>query len=252
MNLIKADFFHFFKDKSTYLLFGIVFIIPILTCLMYVLMGDASFSVEKLIFQSLGTDILCVLLGLHLSMFFGKDYANHTIRNKLCYGEKRYKIACCFFIESLIITLFYILISMSSSLVFGLILGTSEFSEAFFIKLICQIAILVSFSLLITGVVISSKNMKIGFIVTVMISVIFTAISYALPMLASRYLIIEIICRSLYMIVSTMLISSINGVYSIGSFTFDKIYENALLLSLIYSILSISITMICVQKQSYK
>lgn len=55
------------------------------------------------------------------------------------------------------------------------------------------------------------------------------------------------------MVVSTMLISSSDGVYHIGTqFAFENIYSNALLLALIYIVLSVGITMVAVRKQSYK
>ena len=252
MNILKADFFRFLRDKTTYILLTVVFLMAPLSCMMYSMMGDGNFTVERLIFQGLGTEILCVLIGLHLSMFIGKEYANNTIRNKLCYGEKRYKIAACFFLESIIISLLYMLVSIASSLIFGSIFGTFEFSSDFMMKLLCQTAIIIAFSLVITGVVVSSKNMKAGFMVTVLISVIFTAISYALPMLATEIPVMEAVCRSLYMIVSTMLISSVDGVYYVGTFAFENIYANALILSLVYSVLSAGITTLTVKKQSYK
>ena len=127
-----------------------------------------------------------------------------------------------------------------------------EFSNGFIIKLLCQTAIIVAFSLVITSVVVSAKNMKAGFMVTVLISVIFTAISYALPMLAASYPVIEAICRCLYMIVSTMMFSSVDGVYYVGTFAFENIYANALILSAVYSVVSVGITMLAVKKQSYK
>ncbi|MGM9680666.1 MAG: ABC transporter permease [Eubacteriales bacterium] len=252
MNVLKADFFRLIKDRTTCILLAIVTVMPPLSCLMYSLMGDSVFTVEKLIFQGLGTDILCVLIGLHLSMFIGKEYANNTVRNKLCYGEKRCKIAGCFFLESIIITLIYVLVSVASSLIFGSLFGVFEFSGDFLMKLVCQTAIIVAFSLVITAVVVSAKSMKAGFMVTVLVSVIFTAISYALPMLATAYPVMEKICRSLYMVVSTMLISSVDGVYHVGTFAFENIYANALILSAVYAALSVGVTAFAVKKQSYK
>lgn len=252
MNVLKADFFRFLKDRTTYILLGIVFLLSPLSCLMYSMMGNRAFSVETLIFQGLGTEILCVIIGLHLSMFIGKEYSTNTIRNKLCYGEKRYKIAGCFFLESAIIALAYVLVSIVSSLIFGSIFGVFEFASGFMMKLICQIAIIIAFSLVITAVVVSSKNMKAGFLVTVLVSVIFTAISYAFPMLAASFPVIEIVCRALYMIVSTMLISSVDGIYHVGPFAFEGIYANALILSLVYSVVAVGVTMLAVKKQSYK
>lgn len=252
MNLLKADFFRFLKDKTTYILFGIVFLTAPLSCLMYGMMGDGIFTVEKLVFQGLGTEILCVIIGLHLSMFIGKEYANNTIRNKLCYGENRFKIAGCFFLESVIIALLYAVVSILSSFLFGGIFGSFTFADDFMAKLLCQIAIIVAFAVVITAVVVSAKNMKAGFLTTVLVSVIFTAISYALPMLAAKFPVIEAVCRSLYMIVSTMLVSGVDGVYSVGEFAFEHIYANALLLSLAYVVVSLVVTAFAVKKQSYK
>ncbi|MGN1134927.1 MAG: ABC transporter permease [Oscillospiraceae bacterium] len=253
MNLLKADFFRFFRDKTTYILLGIVFLLPPLSCLMYRMSGDGTFTTEVIVFKGLGTDILCAVLGLLFSLFLGKEYSNNTIRNKLCYGENRFKIAACFFLESVIITLIFVAVSIISSLIFGSVLGTFEFSDDFLPKLFCQTAIIIAFSVLITAVVVSSKNMKAGFMVTLMISVVFTAISYALPSLAVKYPAAETACRSLYMVVSTMLISSVDGVYHVGTqFAFENIYSNALLLSSAYILLSVGASMLAVKKQSYK
>lgn len=252
MNVLKADFFRFIKDKTTYILLGIVFLMSPITCLMYSLMGNTAFTVERLLYQGLGTEILCVIIGLHLSMFIGKEYANNTIRNKLCYGETRYKIAGCFFLESLIITFLYVFVSIFSSVIFGSIFGSFAFTSGFMARLLCQIAIIIAFSFVITGIVVSTKNMKSGFMVTVLVSVIFTAISYALPMLAARFPIIEVLCRSLYMIVSTMLISSVDGIYHVGTVAFEGIYANALILSFVYITVSVGATMLAVKKHSYK
>ncbi|MGN0657227.1 MAG: ABC transporter permease [Ruminiclostridium sp.] len=252
MNLIRADFFRFFRDKTTYILLAVIFAMPPMSCIMYGMSGG-GFTAETIVFKGLGTDILCAVLGLLFSLFFGKEYSNNTIRNKLCYGENRYKTAACFFLESVIITIIFAAVSIASSLIFGSVFGTFEFSGDFIPKLFCQLAIIIAFSILITAVVISSKNMKAGFMVTLMISVIFTAISYALPSLAVKYPAAEYACRSLYMVVSTMLISSSDGVYHIGTqFAFENIYSNALLLALIYIVLSVCITMVAVRKQSYK
>lgn len=252
MNILKADFFHFWKDKTSYVLLCIVFLMAPASCLIYGLMGRTDFTVDTLIFQGLGTEILCVFIGLHISMFIGREYANNTIRNKLCYGEKRYKIAAAFFLENVIISLMYVAVSIISSLIFGVVFGTFAFADGFIVKLLCQIAIIIAFSTVITGIVVSTKNMKAGFMVTVLVAVIFTAISYALPMLAVKYQAFEIVCRSLYMTVSTMLISSVDGAYYVGEFAFENIIANALILALVYIIVSFGVTMFAVKKQSYK
>jgi hypothetical protein len=216
-------------------------------------MSGGTMTVETVIFQSLGTDILCAVLGLQVSLFFGKDYANNTIRNKLCYGENRYKIAGCFFLESFIITVLYAVVSMISSLIFGGVFGSFEFSSDFGMKLLCQLAILISFSVFMTAIVVSTKSMKEGFMVTLMVSVVFTAVSYAMPTLAISYPVIRVVCRIFYMIVSSMMISGTNGVYSVGGqYTFENMYLNAGLLSLNYIVLALGVTAFAVKKQSYK
>lgn len=253
MNVLKADFFRFWKDKTTtYVLLAIAFVMAPLSCLMYKLMGNDDFTVETLIFKGVGTDILCVLIGLHLSVFIGKEYANNTIRNKLCYGEKRGKIAGCFFLEGIAITLLYILVSVLSSLIFGAIFGSFNFSSDFIMKFICQCAIILAFGVVITGIVVSTKNMKAGFMVTVLVSVILTAISYALPTLAAQFRGIEILCRALYMVVSTMLVSSTDGVYYAGEFAFENLYANAVILALAYGAASFAVSMLAVRRQSHK
>lgn len=252
MNLLKADLFHYIKDRTTYVLLAIVFIMPLFTCFMYGMSGG-TMTVETVIFQGLGTDILCAVLGLQFSLFFGKDYANNTIRNKLCYGENRYKIAGCFFLESLIITILYAVISIISSLIFGAVFGSFEFSGDFGVKLLCQLAILLSFSMLMTAIVVSTKSMKVGFMVTLMVSVVFTAISYAMPTLAISYPVVRGVCRIFYMIVSSMMVSGTNGIYSVGGqYTFEHLYLNAGLLALVYMALAIGVTAFAVKKQSYK
>lgn len=79
MNLLKADLFHFIKDKVFYVLIAITFLIPLVTCAMY----GSNMTVGNLIFQGIGTSIFCPLVGIQLALFFGKDYANNTIRNKI-------------------------------------------------------------------------------------------------------------------------------------------------------------------------
>ena len=66
--------------------------------------------------KGLACSLTRAVLGLLFSLFFGKEYSNNTIRNKLCYGENRYKTAGCFFLESVIITLIFAAVSIVSSL----------------------------------------------------------------------------------------------------------------------------------------
>lgn len=254
MNLIKADLFHFIKNKVFYVLISLTFIMPLFTCLMYSSVGNgATITVENAIFQGIGGSIFCPLVGIQLALFFGKDYANNTIRNKICYGENRFKIVLITFAESIIITLAYIVISLLSSIIFGAIFGTFTFSSDFVAKFFCQLAILFAFSLMISAIVVCSKSAKVGLIVTLIISVVLMAVSYLLPVLAVNNVIAQIACRILYITVSNMTIDSVNGVYTVGSsFTFNHIYLNALLLALAYTVISIGVTVLIVRKQNYK
>jgi hypothetical protein len=256
MNLIKADFFHFIKDKVFYVLIALTFIMPLFTCIMYSSMaGGAGLTVESSIFQGIGGSIFCPLVGIQLALFFGKDYANNTIRNKICYGENRYKIVLITFIESIIITLAFVVVSFLSSLIFGSVFGTFSFSSEFAAKFFCQLAILIAFSLMVTAIVMCTKSAKTGLIVTLLISVVLMAVSYLLPVLAVDNVIARIACRILYITVSNMVIDTkcVNGVYPVGSsFAFNNMYLNALLLALIYAIISVGVTLLIVRKQNYK
>lgn len=152
---------------------------------------------------------------------------------------------------SFFITVLFVIASFVSALISAKIFGEVSISSAFWGKYFCQIAILLSFSRLITAIVICAKSEKAGFLVTVIMSVLLTAVSYLLPMLASISNIAKKICRCLYMIVSTMLVSSDNSIYvANGGAIFDNMYLNALILSLVYIALSIGITAIVVKKQS--
>lgn len=252
MNLLKADLFHLKKDKLFYILLAVTFVLPLFSCLMPVVFGTATANIENIIFQSLGTDILCVLIGIEISSFIGKDFANNTIRNKICYGEKRTKIVLMYFIETLFIALSFILISLVSSLLFGVMFAKITFSADFIAKLLCQILILLSFAFVITGIVVCSKNIKAGFIFTILISVLLNAVSYIMPMLASTNQIANFLCRVLYMIVSSMLISSTGGTYTYGASTFGGIYLNSVLIFVVYTAVSLIISLIITKKHEYK
>lgn len=254
MNLMKADFFHLRKDKVFWILLLIVIAMPFATCIMVNYMSNGfGINAENIIMQGIGADIICAILGIGISSFVGRDYTNHTIRNKLCYGEKRHKIMFVNFLMSLLITVIFIAASLVSALLSSALFGEIVISSAFWGKYLCQIAILLSFSMLITAVVICAKSEKAGFLVTVILSVLLTAVSYLLPMLAAISDVARAICRCLYMIVSTMLVSSTEGIYvATSGATFDHMYLNAVILSLVYAVVSIAITTVVVRKQSYK
>ena len=252
MNLLKADLFHLSKDKVFWILISLTFLLPPVTCVMYNSMGTTNLSIQTLIFSGLGTDILCVIIGIALSSFIGKDYANNTIRNKICYGENKIKVALFYLLETVIITLLFIITSLISSFIFGLMFCEVTFTSDFVIKLLCQICIFIGFSSLISAIVISSKSTKTGFIATIIISVILSAVSYLFPLLAGTSDFAKVISRSLYMVVSNMVINGQNGSYITAGYTFDYVYLNALIMSIIYMGISVGTTLLMVRKQNYK
>lgn len=242
-NLLKADFFHILKDKSMYVLMAVVFVLPLITCIMF----GSSISVEKLIFTSIGTDMFCAIMGITLSFVFGKDYSQNTIRNKICYGNSKYKVIFSFFIEAVVITLAFALVALISSLIFGAIFTNLTFTADFVAKLCCQLLILIAYGILVTAFVISTKSMKVGFFVTIIFSVILTAISAMLPKMTNSG-IAMFFSRVIYSSVSTMLVSSSGDVFGI----FGGIYLNAILVSIVYILLSMVTTILIVRKQNYK
>lgn len=251
MNLLKADLFHFIKDKVFYVLIALTFLIPLVTCAMY----SSNMTVGNLIFQGIGTSIFCPLVGIQLALFFGKDYANNTIRNKICYGQNRMKIVAITFLESIIITLAFAIVSVLSSIIFGAIFGSFTFESEFAVKFFCQLAILIAFSIMVSAIVLCTKSAKIGLIVTLVISILFMAVSYLLPVLAADNVIVRIACRILYMTVSSMVTDGrcVNGSYAVNTeFVFSGLYLNALLLALFYIVIAAVVTLFVVRKQNYK
>lgn len=254
MNLIKADLFHLRKDKIFWILLAIVAAMPIASCLMmdYVF-GNVTVDAESTIMQGISADVLCAILGIAISSFVGRDYANHTIRNKLCYGEKRHKIMAVDFFMSFLITAIFLAVSFGSALLSAGIWGEISISGAFWPKYFCQIAILFAFSMLITAVVICTKSERAGFLFTVIAAVLLSAFSHILPMFAVISDVARAACRCLYMIVSSMLVNSVDGVYTAnGGAVFNNMYMNALVMSAAYVVLSIGVTSIVVKKQNYK
>ena len=256
MNLLKADFYHLIKNKVFYVLLALTFIMPILTCVMF-----PEMTVEKIIFQGLDVTLLCSIIGIMLALFVGKDYDNNTIRNKVCYGEKRSKIMAVTFIEGAIICLIFIAVSVLSSFVFGSIICKFAFTADFAAKFFCQIFILLAFSTVVTAITICTKSMKkIGLIIALMISIILSAIAQMLPMLAVTNAIAFFHCRIIYATVSSNLLNSTGGTFIYASYaqsgaasvTFGHLYLNAIILSVVYILIAVGVTAVVVRKQSYK
>ena len=252
MRLFKADMFHISKDKLIRSLLLLTFLLPLATCIVTRNMGGEKMSVETLVFQGLGTDILCVIIGIALSSFIGKDYQNNTIRNKICYGEDKTKVAGVFFIETLLVAVSFVLASTAGSLLFGSFFCEHSFTSDFFPKILCQTMIIVAFAVCITAVVISAKSVKAGFIFTILVSVLLGAVSYMFPINAANNAVMAVLSRVLYMVVSNMVLKGSSGVYQVAGYTFDHVYLNAVTVACVYMVIAVSICFMIVRKHEYK
>lgn len=141
MNLLKADFFRLFKNKAFYILLGVTFAMPILTCIMF-----PTMTVEKIIFQGLDTTLFCTICGIMIALFVGKDYDNNTIRNKICYGEKRMKIMGVSFVETLLITIMFVAASVYTSYMQG---GSSATFNGMYLN---SIIVAVAYAVIAVGI----------------------------------------------------------------------------------------------------
>lgn len=255
MNLLKADFYHLLKEKVFYVLLGIICVFPFVTCLL-----SSDMTSEQAVLHSLDTTFICAIVGIMIALFVGKDYANNTIRNKICYGENRHKIMAATFIESAIICLVFVTVSVLSSLVFGGIFGKFAFSPDFAAKLFCQILILLAFSIIVAAITISTKSMKIGLVVTLLMSLILSSVAQMLPMLAVTNGTAAFFCRIIYATVSSNLLNGTGGTYicksfsrtSSASITFNHLYLNSIAIAAIYALIAIAVTTIVVKRQNYK
>lgn len=255
MNLFKADFYHLLKNKVFYVLLAVTFVMPAITCVMF-----PDMTAEKIVYQGLDTTLLCAIVGIMISLFVGNDYANNTIRNKICYGEKRRKVMTATFAESAVICLIFVAVSVVSSLIFGALFCDFSFSSEFLGKFVCQILILLAFSTVVAAITTCTKSMKAGLIIALMISIVLSSVGQMLPMLSVTNGIASFLCRILYSTVSSNLLNSTNGTYvytaytseGSASATFGNLYLNAVLLAAAYIIISVAVTAAVVKRQSYK
>lgn len=253
MRLLKADLYHWLKDRVLWALLGLTFLMPLLTSIMTNSMsGDVKGGIEALVFKGLGTDILCVLIGVALASFFGKEYQNNTIRNKVCYGEPKVKVASIFFLEAALVGIVFVLTSIAGSFFFGIFFCTWEFAEGFLLKLLLQTLILIAFSFTVSAVSIAAKSFKAGLIYVVLVTVMLGAVSHLFPVSAGQNEAFAVISRILYMTVSDMLMNSKDGVYAVRNYNFDGLYLNSLIVALSYSALSVGVCLLIVRKHSYK
>ena len=265
MSLFKSDLFRLFKEKSVYILAAIVALFSLLKCLTINMMigEDGTYLLGDAILQSIGLDILGTIVAIGISFFNGKEFANKTIRNKICCGESRYKIFIVKLIINWMLAIALFLISFVTAAIAGGILFENTLGEEFWEKAFCQLALLIGFSSLITCVVNVTKSMKVSLILSVALFVFLNAFSYMLPQMGDNEL-VKIACQSIYMVVSTMLMSSTGGVYEITKrefvnnemittvITYENMYLNCILVGALYTVVALAVSLAVIRKQDYK
>ncbi len=265
MSLFKSDLFRLFKEKSVYILAAIVALFSLLKCLTINMMlgEDGTYLLGDAILQSIGLDILGTIVAVGISFFNGKEFANKTIRNKICCGESRYKIFIVKLIINWMLAIAFFLISFVTAAIAGGFLFENTLGEEFWEKAFCQLALLIGFSSLITCVVNVTKSMKVSLILSVALFVFLNAFSYMLPQMGDNEL-VKIACQSIYMVVSTMLMSSSGGVYEITKrefvnnemittvITYENMYLNCILVGALYTVVALAVSLAVIRKQDYK
>lgn len=265
MGLFKSDLYRLMKEKMIYILVLIVAAFAVLKCLTINMMlgEDGTYLLGDAILQSIGMDILGTIVAIAISFYNGKDFSANTIRNKICCGESRYKVFFVKLITNWMIAVVLFAFSVAASAITGTILFEHTLGEEFWEKLFCQLAILVGFSSLITCVVNVTKSMKVSLILSVALFVFLNAFSYMLPQMGDNT-VIKVLCQSVYMVVSTMLMSSTGGIYEITKMelvngevvrtliTYNNMYLNCAMIGIVYTIVSITFAMAVIRKQDYK
>ena len=265
MSLFRSDLFRLVKEKSLYILAAIVALFALLKCLTIDMMvgEDGTYLLGDAILQSIGLDILGTIVAIGISFYNGKEFANKTIRNKICCGESRYKIFFVKLIINWMLAVLFFIISVATTAIAGGILFDNTLGEEFWEKTFCQLALLIGFSSIITCVVNVTKSMKASLILSVALFVFLNAFSYMLPQMGDDQ-VVKIACQSIYMVVSTMLMSSTEGVYEITKrefvngemistvITYDNMYLNCILIGVVYTAVAVAVSLIVIRKQDYK
>ena len=265
MSLFKSDLFRLSKEKSLYILAAIVALFSLLKCLtINMIIGEeGTYLLGDAILQSIGLDILGTIVAIGISFYNGKEFSAKTIRNKICCGESRYKIFIVKLIINLLIAIALFIVSFGTAAIAGGILFDNTLGEEFWEKALCQLALLIGFSSLITCVVNVTMSMKASLILSVALFIFLNAFSYMLPQMGDNP-IVKIACQSIYMVVSTMLMSSVEGVYEITKtefidheiirtvITYDHMYLNCILIGVVYTVVAVAVSLAVIRKQDYK
>ncbi len=171
--LLSANFMRLKKDKVFWLCMGVMLIYAVV----YMLngcrqaafdMSEYNYSIDKYYFQfALSIGAFCALFG---SMFFGTEYSDGTIRNKIIVGHTRTSI----YIANLITAFTATLLMMSVWLIGALIaiptLGVWEMSISHLILyLLIAVMFVSAFSAICTFVNMTSSNKAVTVAVSILL-----------------------------------------------------------------------------------
>lgn len=266
MNVLISDLYRLVKDKTLYIFMAILAALSVVMCLIYYYIGslsDTFSSLGDVVMHCVGLEILGTLTGIFISLFNGKEYTNNTIRNKICCGENRFKLYFIKLAENCGIAVLFFAVAAVVALIVGAFMFDAGFSEGFAAKFFCQLLLLVAFTSVITCIINTTKSTKAPLIITVALFVLLNAFSYMLPQLSTNAVIYGL-CRCIYMVVSTMMLSSENGLYTVttgqladGEYVrqtieYGNLYVNAIVLSAVYIALSVLIALPVIRKLNYK
>lgn len=160
--LITANFYRFRKDKFSWCVVGLVIILSLGNVFSSARSCEAMAASEYIIFNQ--APLIGVYLALLISTFMGTEFADGTIRNKLCIGHKRNHILFSNFIScALAAALLTAVWMLTSAWLFGLV-GSLEMTVPEFIGYVfVAFGFAVAFTALFTviGSLSSNKAMTI-------------------------------------------------------------------------------------------
>ncbi len=264
MNLIKADLYRIVRDKALYVLLAALAALSLLVGTVYHLRSfGADMNAGDIVLKCIGTDTLCTVLGIATALFLGRDYEQNTIRGKLCRGEPRMKVYLCKLAEGYMLSAVFFLAATLAGLVSGFLWFGHAFGPDFMKIWLCELAVVLAFSSMITTLCVCTGSVRIPLITTVILFVVMNPLALMLPGMEQTPA-VTVLCRTLYPVVSSMLLSSSGGVYrtvsaavkdgqSVRTVTeFTSMFLNAVLLAAVYTAVSVIISLAVVRKQEYK
>lgn len=183
--LIAANFYRFRKDRFSWCVVGLIIILSLANVFnsarSYEVMAPSGYirSVDDYYFNQ--APLIGMFLALLISIFMGTEFADGTVRNKLCIGHKRNHILISNFIScALAATLLTAVWLLVSALLFGLIgsleMAVPKFIGCFFVAF----GFAVAFTALFTVIGSLSSNKAMTVIYTFGVFIVLAMVASAL------------------------------------------------------------------------